>query len=139
MLIEHEHRRMGHAVDLLVPVRLVAKAEAIDHRRARIRKQGEAELSAAVFGHLAIEDATDLRAVWTDRIEADVGEGAGEITESDQLPDAVRSPVAAIEHEHDLVPSLSGEMHGLAILIGESEVGRNLPDGERAEQQRNEK
>ena len=59
-----------------------------------------------------------------------IGKCAGEITKSDQLPDAVRSPIPAIKDEYRFVAARGREADRFSVLVAKREVGSLLSDGE---------
>src|SRR5581483_660709 len=96
-----------------------------------IGQQGYAERPAMVGLDLLREAPALLRLVAADRKDSSVGKHAGEIAKSDQLPDAVRSPEAAIEDEHDLVAVRSGEADDVIVLIEKTKVRCDVANARR--------
>ncbi|MEA2238564.1 MAG: hypothetical protein QOC81_3288, partial [Thermoanaerobaculia bacterium] len=93
---------------------------------ARIEQQREPELPSPILGDLHRQFAALRGPVETDGEEMDRRKNACQSTKSDQLPDAVRSPVATIEDEDDLVPAGGGEPDRLPVLVSELEVWGGL-------------
>ena len=60
--------------------------------------------------------------------------GAGHVAQSDQLSDAIRSPITTIEYQYCFMAARIREMHSVAVLIGKGEVGSDLSDGNREEE-----
>lgn len=126
--IENEHRRVRNAIFFFAAIIGIAQAVTIDGAAARIRKQSESQWSAAVGRDLRSERTALRRNVAADRVDAHVTECAREIAKSDQLPDAVRSPVAAIEHEHDFVAASRRKSRDVIVFIDELEFGCEVTD-----------
>ena len=125
---------MRNAVVGLPGVRGIAKAVFVDHFRSQITQQRKSERAAAVGGDFVSERAAVVRAITADRVEANIGIRVDDIAQCDQLSHAIRSPVATVKHDDRFVAARIGEMHGMAVLIRESEVGRDLSDRESEEE-----
>ncbi len=74
------------------------------------------------------EFAALFRRVGADGVDLHLGVRAGQLTKSDDLPDAIRSPVAAVEDEDGLRPGGVPEAYAFAVLIAEREGWRLLSD-----------
>jgi hypothetical protein len=127
MLIEDKDRGTGNAVDLVPHEGGIAQSEPVDDRAARIREKRQRNSASPVAGDLPDQLPALLRRVFADRIDMHIPVDAGKIAEPDNLPDAIRSPVAAVEDEDDLLATSGGEADRLAVLVGEREVGSHLP------------
>ena len=129
--VEHEDGGVGDAVLLFSCVRFVAKCVAVDDARARIGEKGKRHF-AAVIGGDELRELLSLRSrVGTDREELHLGIDTRKLTKSGNLPGAIRSPIAAIENEHDLRARRVGQADPSPILIEECEGGRPLSDRRR--------
>ncbi len=71
-----------------------------------VRKQRDSETASSVQRNFSIKRCALRRKVRTDREKGYVPERMRKIAKSDQLPDAVWSPVTAIENEND--PAATG-------------------------------
>lgn len=67
--------------------------------------------------------------VETDGEDVNRWKGASQGSKSDDLPDAVRSPIATIEDQNCLPPARGGEPDSLSVLVGKREVRRGLSHG----------
>src|SRR4051794_28675383 len=111
LLIEHEHSRTGNAVEFLLRVLRIAQTVAIDRPRSGIRQQFVSQRTAPIGFDLLLQVAALFGPIAADRVEPHVGERLRKIAESDQLPDAVRSPEPAIKHQHDLMAARRRQPH----------------------------
>src|SRR5216684_1373052 len=127
--IENEHRRTRNAVQLLMCVRRIAQSVAVDGLCAGIEKKGESEISSSVFGDLHRQFTALRGPVETDGEDVDCWKGTSQRSKSDDLPDAVRSPITTIKDKNHLPSARGGEADGLSVLVGELELGRGLSHG----------
>src|ERR1051326_2490810 len=100
-LIQNEDRRARDTVELLLRVLGIANAVMVDGQRLRIGQHRVAQWAALIRLDLRRQVATLDGRIATDRIDAHVRKIVRKIAESDQLPDAVRSPETAVEHKND--------------------------------------
>ena len=126
--IEHEDGGVGDAVFFLAGVGFVAKGVAVDDSRSGIGEQRERHRTAVIGREELREFSSLLGGIGTDRVDLHFGICAGEITKSGQLPGAVRSPIAAIENQHDLRPGRIRQADAFSVLIEEREERRRLAD-----------
>ena len=126
--VEDEDGGVWDAVFFFAGVGFVAEVVAVDDSRERVGKERERQSSAVIGGDEGGEFTALFRRVGADGVELHVGVGAGEVTKSDDLPDAIRSPVAAVEDEDDFRPGGIREADAFAVLIAEREGGRLLSD-----------
>ena len=122
-VINHNRRRMRDRAFGL----FVEQSVTINHAMIGVREQREIE-ARLVFQFVACEQCFVVR------VNAD-GEDFDFVAvlffeqrfQLSKLNVAVRSPVAAIEDEHDgLLAAIIGERDGFAVLIFEREIGRGL-------------
>jgi hypothetical protein len=76
--------------------------------------------------------------VETDSEDVDCRKDASQSSKSDDLPDAVRSPIASIEDQNHLPTARRGETDRFPVLVSKPEIGCGLPHGWRQHRSKDE-
>src|SRR5688572_24532239 len=122
----------GRGRDACLPylrVARVAQAVGVDDLVLGIGEQGKRDATLAVPADALIEGLAVLGGIAADAPQCNRLAGLEQRSELGKLPNAVRSPVAAIEDQHHRpLAALRGEALAAAVLVGEREIRRLLAD-----------
>src|SRR5262249_33093693 len=126
-LVDDDRRRPGYAFLPELQITRILQAVGVDHLVLRIGKQRERDRSTPVSGDLLHEALALFVGVHADAPQRGLLARLEKGSQLGKLPSAVRSPVAAVEHQHyRSLAALGGKGVAPALLVFEREFGSDL-------------